>query len=113
MGQPRAGWGSEAPLRFCFWVIGTRSRELTEIPAARDLQKNNKLVWDETVRILDDLFENVWGTEASIDVDNITELTVPVRPPSSPPSPCMSVWQPLSCTHVHARPPPHAKCECN
>ena len=68
-------------MRFCFWVIGTRSRELTEIPAARDLQKNNKLVWDETVRILHDHFDNVWGPKDTVDIDNITDLTVPVRPP--------------------------------
>ncbi|KAI1788638.1 cytochrome P450 [Ganoderma leucocontextum] len=41
-------------------------------------ERNNKLVWDETVRIVQDLFENVWGAEDSIDVANITELTVPI-----------------------------------
>ena len=41
-------------------------------------QKNNKLVWDETVKILDDLFENVWGGKDLVEIDNITDLTVPV-----------------------------------
>lgn len=42
-------------------------------------EKNNKLVWDETVRIMHDLFDNVWGKEDTVVIDNITDLTVPVR----------------------------------
>lgn len=45
-------------------------------------QKNNRLVWDETVRIVYDLFDNVWGTQNTVEVDNITDLTVPVGPSS-------------------------------
>lgn len=45
-------------------------------------QKNNRLVWDETVRIVYDLFDNVWGTQKTVEVDNITDLTVPVGPSS-------------------------------
>ncbi len=79
------GAGGGLVSRF-FWIESCMQMGgLTEIPGARtlcDLQKNNKLVWDETVRIVDDLFENVWGARDSIDVDNITELTVPVRPSS-------------------------------
>lgn len=41
-------------------------------------EKNNKLVWDETVRIVYDLFDNVWGKEDTVVIDNITDLTVPV-----------------------------------
>ncbi|OJT02987.1 Cytochrome P450 4X1 [Trametes pubescens] len=41
-------------------------------------EKNNKLVWDETVRIIYDLFDNVWGTQDTVIVDNITDLTVPI-----------------------------------
>ncbi|KAI0716468.1 cytochrome P450 [Earliella scabrosa] len=41
-------------------------------------EKNNKLVWDETVRILHDLFDNVWGPKDTVDIDNITDLTVPI-----------------------------------
>ena len=46
-------------------------------------QRNNKLVWDETVRILKDLFENVWGDEEAIELDNVMDVTVQVRPPST------------------------------
>ena len=30
------------------------------------------------MKILDDLFENVWGDEDVVEIDNITDLTVPV-----------------------------------
>lgn len=42
-------------------------------------QRNNKLVWDETVRIINDLFSNVWGVEDVVTVNHATELTLPVR----------------------------------
>ncbi|TBU39902.1 cytochrome P450 [Dichomitus squalens] len=41
-------------------------------------EKNNKLVWDETVRIMEDLFDNVWGSKDTVEIDNITDLTVPI-----------------------------------
>ena len=44
------------------------------------MQKNNKLVWNETVRIMEELFDNVWGPKDTVEIENITDLTVPVRP---------------------------------
>ena len=44
-----------------------------------DLQRNNKLVWDETTRILMDLFDNVWGDRSEIVVDHFLDITLPVR----------------------------------
>ncbi|KAI0676506.1 cytochrome P450 [Trametes maxima] len=41
-------------------------------------EKNNKLVWDETVRIVHDLFDNVWEDRDTIAVDDIKELTAPI-----------------------------------
>ncbi|KAH9941606.1 cytochrome P450 [Epithele typhae] len=41
-------------------------------------EKNNRLVWDETVHIVDQLFATVWGDKETIDVANITDLTVPI-----------------------------------
>ncbi|KAI0642624.1 cytochrome P450 [Trametes meyenii] len=41
-------------------------------------ERNNKLVWDETVRILYDLFDNVWGDTDTVDVADIKDLTVPI-----------------------------------
>jgi hypothetical protein len=43
------------------------------------LQRNNKLVWDETTRIVVDLFDNVWGDRPEIVVDHCVDVTLPVR----------------------------------
>jgi len=44
-----------------------------------DCQRNNKLVWDETIRIMTDLFDNVWGDKSEIVVDHCVDITLPVR----------------------------------
>ena len=47
---------------------------------ARVAQRNNKLVWDETVLIMQDLFDNVWGGKDEIAVSQVVdEVTLPVR----------------------------------
>ena len=33
-------------------------------------QRNNRLVWDETVRIVTELFDEVWGPKDEIVVDD-------------------------------------------
>ena len=43
-----------------------------------DHQRNNKLVWDETIRIMEDLFDNVWGDRSEIVVDHCVDITLPV-----------------------------------
>ncbi|KAF8823725.1 hypothetical protein HHX47_DHR9000191 [Lentinula edodes] len=45
-------------------------------PAFSD--RNNKLIWDETVRIILDLFENVWGSQESIVIDHALTITLPI-----------------------------------
>ena len=42
-------------------------------------QRNNKLVWDETVRIMMDMFDNVWGNKSEVIVDHCIDITLPVR----------------------------------
>ena len=43
------------------------------------VQRNNKLVWDETVHIMQDLFDNVWGGQDEIAVSQVVdEVTLPV-----------------------------------
>ena len=42
-------------------------------------QKNNKLVWDETIRIMMDMFDNVWGDKSEVVVDHCVDITLPVR----------------------------------
>ncbi|KAF5354196.1 hypothetical protein D9756_007136 [Leucocoprinus leucothites] len=52
-----------------------RYRKITA-PAFSD--RNNKLVWDETIAIMNDLFENVWGDKEVITVDHCRDLTLPI-----------------------------------
>ena len=40
-------------------------------------QPNNKLVWNETVRIVEDLFQNVWGEQKVVSYDHALEITMP------------------------------------
>jgi hypothetical protein len=47
--------------------------------AELDCQKNNKLVWDETIQIMIDLFDNVWGDRSEVVVDHCVDITLPVR----------------------------------
>ena len=42
------------------------------------VQKNNKLIWDETAQIMLDLFDHVWHNEREVVVDNITDIMRPV-----------------------------------
>ena len=41
-------------------------------------QKNTRLVWDETIRIMMDMFENVWGDRSEVVVDHCVDITLPV-----------------------------------
>ena len=41
------------------------------------LQRNNKLVWDETVKIMQGLF-NLWGNQDAISVNHVVDITLPV-----------------------------------
>lgn len=41
------------------------------------------MVWEETVRIALDLFDNVWGQKEEIIVDHAVEITLPVSPQST------------------------------
>ena len=42
------------------------------------MQRNKRLVWDETIQILEDVFQNEWGDKEVVDVKHIMDLTVPV-----------------------------------
>ncbi|RDX47256.1 614/534 cytochrome P450 [Lentinus brumalis] len=41
-------------------------------------EKNNRLVWDETARIVRDLVENVWQRRDVVEVDHVMDVTVPL-----------------------------------
>ena len=58
---------------------GTLWTRSSPFDTEREYQKNNKLVWDETNRIMDDLFDNVWGDKSEVVVDHFLEITLSVR----------------------------------
>ncbi|KAN0136291.1 cytochrome P450 monooxygenase [Lactarius tabidus] len=41
-------------------------------------ERNTRLVWDETIRIMFDLFENVWGDKPEVVLDHCLDITLPV-----------------------------------
>ncbi|KAE9395447.1 cytochrome P450 [Gymnopus androsaceus JB14] len=64
-----------------FWgdnIVASEAEEwkrYRKVAAPAFSDKNNKLIWDETLRIMFDLFDDVWGSEESISVENALSLT--------------------------------------
>lgn len=42
-------------------------------------EKNNKLVWDETVKIMQSMFHDLWNDAPQVTVDHCVDITLPVR----------------------------------
>ena len=42
------------------------------------LQRNNKLVWDETVKIMQGLFNDLWANQDVVSVNHVVDFTLPV-----------------------------------
>lgn len=42
-------------------------------------ERNNKLVWNETVRIVEEMFEDGWNMQETGEIDDILEVTASVR----------------------------------
>ncbi|OCH86802.1 cytochrome P450 [Obba rivulosa] len=57
---------------------GDEWKRQRKISAPAFSERNNKLVWDETINVMSDLFNNVWGEKEQIEVDHIVDLTVPI-----------------------------------
>ncbi|KAN0113944.1 Cytochrome P450 [Russula decolorans] len=57
---------------------GAMWKKYRKIAAPAFSEKNNKLVWDETIRIMMDLFDNVWGDRSEVVVDHCVDLTLPI-----------------------------------
>ncbi|KAH6904172.1 cytochrome P450 [Coprinopsis sp. MPI-PUGE-AT-0042] len=54
---------------------GEQWRRYKKLTAPAFSNRNNGLVWDETVRVVTDLFGDVWGDQKEITVDHALELT--------------------------------------
>lgn len=57
---------------------GDEWKRYRKITAPSFSERNNKLVWDETCRIMMDMFENVWRWKDEIAVDHCVDITLPI-----------------------------------
>ncbi|KAI0064392.1 cytochrome P450 [Artomyces pyxidatus] len=57
---------------------GDEWKRYRKIAAPAFSEKNNKLVWDETVRIMNDMFDNIWKGAPEVTVDHAIEITLPI-----------------------------------
>ncbi|CAL1699322.1 unnamed protein product [Somion occarium] len=51
-------------------------KKYRKISAPAFTEPNNKLVWEETVRVVTDLFDNVWGNKKEIVYDHALDITM-------------------------------------
>jgi len=64
-------------------------------------QRNTKLVWDETIQTLTELFEQVWGDQDVVTLDHCLDMTFPVRTTTEP---CLPTNLPaLACSQRSQR----------
>jgi len=57
---------------------GEEWKRYRTISAPAFSERNTRLVWDETIRIMFDLFDNVWGDKPEIVVDHCVDITLPI-----------------------------------
>ncbi|KAN0127112.1 cytochrome P450 [Lactarius tabidus] len=57
---------------------GEEWKRYRTIAAPAFSERNTRLVWDETIRIMFDLFDNVWGDKPEIVCDHCVDITLPV-----------------------------------
>ncbi|KAH9074295.1 cytochrome P450 [Lactarius deliciosus] len=57
---------------------GDEWKRYRTITAPAFSERNTRLVWDETSRIMFDLFDNVWGDSPEIVLDHCVDITLPI-----------------------------------
>ncbi|KAF8161201.1 cytochrome P450 [Crassisporium funariophilum] len=57
---------------------GEEWKKYRKISAPAFSDRNNKLVWDETVKIMDGLFNDLWAGRDVISVDHAVDITLPI-----------------------------------
>ncbi|KAH9172708.1 cytochrome P450 [Lactarius sanguifluus] len=57
---------------------GEEWKRYRTITAPAFSERNTRLVWDETSRIMFDLFNNVWGDSPEIVLDHCADITLPI-----------------------------------
>ncbi|KAJ3769707.1 cytochrome P450 [Lentinula raphanica] len=53
-------------------------KQYRKVAAPAFSDRNNKLIWDETVRIMLNLFDNVWESQESVVIDHAVDITLPI-----------------------------------
>ncbi|EIM88971.1 cytochrome P450 [Stereum hirsutum FP-91666 SS1] len=57
---------------------GDEWKRYRKVAAPAFSEKNNKLVWDETVKIMVDMFHTLWNDAPEVTVDHCIEITLPI-----------------------------------
>ncbi|KAE9395453.1 cytochrome P450 [Gymnopus androsaceus JB14] len=78
---PKPVWQYKALSFFGGNIVASEAEEwkrYRKVAAPAFSDRNNKLIWNETLRIMFDLFDNVWGSQESIAVEHALSLTFPI-----------------------------------
>ncbi|KAG6813563.1 hypothetical protein H0H92_009955 [Tricholoma furcatifolium] len=57
---------------------GEEWKKYRKISAPAFSDRNNKMVWDETVKIMDSLFQDVWDARDIVETEHCVEITLPI-----------------------------------
>ncbi|KAJ7340865.1 cytochrome P450 [Mycena albidolilacea] len=57
---------------------GDEWKKYRKVSAPAFSEKNNKLVWDESVRIMADMFNTRWNNADEVTIDHCVEITLPI-----------------------------------
>jgi hypothetical protein len=57
---------------------GGQWKKFRKISAPAFAERNHKLVWDETIRVVMDMLDNVWGDRSEVVVDHCVDITLPI-----------------------------------
>ncbi|PPQ80143.1 hypothetical protein CVT25_001442 [Psilocybe cyanescens] len=68
-----AGWDIISSI-----TIYPNNRTALLLADAAAIKRNNKLVWDETLKIVNGLFEDVWKNQDVVHVDHCLDITLPI-----------------------------------
>lgn len=70
----------EVQENLCSSVYRGQRSQVREYTALSDdyYQPNNKLVWEEAILVINDLFDNVWGDKKEVVVEHILDIFMPV-----------------------------------
>ncbi|KAJ7917508.1 cytochrome P450 [Mycena leptocephala] len=59
-------------------LYGDEWKRYRKVSAPAFSEKNNKLVWDETVKIMVDMFNTRWNNADEVTIDHCVEITLPI-----------------------------------